>query len=343
MTDSSKNVYALLLAGGSGERLWPLSRRDKPKQLLSIEDDKTLLEDTIKRVASLVPKERMWVVTTEHQAEEIASIVEDSVVLVNIETQARNTGPAILLNCLAIQANNPQAIVAVFPSDHYITNSKNFNEFLIHAIDSAQTSQRIVSIGVKPSYPATGFGYIEYDARKKEFPYKLKKFIEKPSAARAQKLIEKPNVLWNTGIFCAPVSVLVEEFEQYTPTLFNAVKSYWIDGAPYENVPSIAVDYAVMEQSKKISVLPASFVWCDVGNLATFMALRAHQHEVDVIAIDSENNLIDVQKNLVALIGIDDLCIVQTDDILLIAKRSETEKVKLVLETLKTNSFDEYL
>ncbi len=343
MAHKSKKIYALLLAGGSGERLWPLSRKDKPKQLLSIENERSLLEDTVERIASMVPRENIWVVTTEQQMEEIAGAVQDRVGLVTVEPESRNTGPAILLNCMAIQANDPEALVAVFPSDHYIAQTKHFSEFIVHALDSADTLQRIVSVGVKPSYPALGYGYIEYEATKHEFPCKVKKFIEKPTAKRVQALMKKENVLWNTGIFCAPVGLVVEEFENHAPELFKAVKSYWIDGASYANVPAVAIDYALMEKSKKISVLPANFVWCDVGNLATFMSLRAQQHEVDIIEIDSNNNLIDVQKNLVALISVEDLCIVQTDDILLVAKRSETDKVKLVLETLKHNSFDEYL
>jgi mannose-1-phosphate guanylyltransferase/mannose-6-phosphate isomerase len=330
------------MAGGSGERLWPLSRQNKPKQLLAIENE-SLLGSTIERISSLVRQENIWVVTTEQQLEEIASLVQDMAGLVTVEPLSRNTGPAILLSCLALQAQDADALVMVLPSDHYMAKTKDFGEFLLHALDSAEKQQRIVSIGVKPSYPVQGYGYIEYDTKKTEFPYKVKKFIEKPTEKRLEALMKKPNVLWNTGMFCAPVRVIIEEFEKYAPDVFNAVKAHWIDGAPYEDVPAIAIDYAIMEKSKRTSVLPANFIWCDVGNLATFMSLRSQQHEVDVIEVDSDNNLIDVQKNLVALIGVEDMCIVQTEDILLIAKRSETDKVKLVLETLRHNSFDEYL
>lgn len=343
MTDATKKVYALLLAGGNGERLWPLSRRAKPKQLLSIEEQQSLLEDTVARVAPLVKQENMWVVTTEQQLEYIAPVVHDTVGFIMTEPELKNTGAAVLLNSLVIQAHEPEALVTVFPTDHYLPDAKKFNEFMTHVIDSAHTTNKIIILGLKPTYAATGYGYIEYDEKSKTVPYKVKRFVEKPSEARAKKFLSSPHALWNTGIFCAPVSVLINEFECHAPELFEAVKAYWLEGAPYSDVPAISIDYAVMKKSKELSVLPAHFVWSDVGNLDTYLTLCSAQQETQLVEVDSHNNLVNVREKLVALIGIEDLCIIQVDDILLVAKRNETDKVKLVLDTLKQNNFDEYL
>lgn len=343
MTDTPQKVYALLLAGGNGERLWPLSRRARPKQLLSLEEQQSLLEEAVARVAPLVPQDNMWVVTTEQQLEYIAPVVHDTVGFIMTEPELKNTGAAILLNSFVIQAHDPAALVAVFPTDHYIPDAKKFHDFMVHVIDSARITQKIVILGLKPTYAATSYGYMEYDEKSKSVPYKVKRFVEKPSEARAQKFLASPYSLWNTGIFCAPVSVLIDEFEHHAPELFEAVKAYWLDGEPYSKVPSISIDYAVMKKSKKLSVLPAHLAWSDVGSLDTYLSLCSTQQETQLVEVDSQNNLVNVREKLVALIGIEDLCIIQVDDILLVAKRNETDKVKLVLDTLKQNNFDEYL
>lgn len=339
-----RSVYAIVLAGGSGERLWPLSRRNQPKQLLALEAHQTLLEDTIERIAPVVHQDHIWVVTTQQYMNAIAALVQHKVGIITLEPSPRNTAPAILLACFSIYAQDPEALVVVLPSDHYIPARDTFIEFVTHALDCATQTDRIVMLGAQPTYPATGYGYIEYNPQQ-SYPCDVIKFHEKPSLAVAQAYLHSGRMLWNIGIFCAQVQVLLEEFEQLVPDVYKTVRAYWIEGQPYEQVPAIAVDYAIMEKSARLAVLPANFVWYDVGNLNSYLSLRSHykKFESEIIAVDSHNNLIEVQHDLVALIGVDNLCIVQVDGILLIAKRDETEKVKQVLETLRQHNADEYL
>jgi mannose-1-phosphate guanylyltransferase len=339
-----KNLYALILAGGNGERLWPLSRQEKPKQLLTIDENRSLLEDTVSRISGMVDKKNIWVVTTQQHADSVASLIQEEVGLVTIEPQAKNTGPAILFNCLVIHADNPDAVIMILPSDHYIPQTQTFIEFMTHAVDIAKQQEKIVIFGARPTYAATGYGYIEYD-QQQSFPCDVIKFHEKPAAALAQQYIASNAMLWNVGVFCARASVFIEEFKKHAPQLYEAIKNYWLEGQSYEHVPAISVDYAVIEKSSNVVVLPVNFVWCDVGNLDTFLALRSKykKDSFELVEVDSHNNLVEVNNRLVALVGVNNICVVESEGILLIAKRDETEKVKLVLETLKYNNSDEYL
>jgi mannose-1-phosphate guanylyltransferase len=229
------------------------------------------------------------------------------------------------------------------PTDHYIPSKNTFIEFLTHAIDCAQQQERIVLLGAQPTYPATGYGYIEYK-KNKSFPCDVVSFHEKPSEAIAQQYVSSGTMLWNIGISCAQVSVMIQEFETNAPALFDAVIKYWHNQQPYNTAPSESIDYAVMEKSKNLCVLPINFVWCDVGNLNTFVSLCDHKKEIPhIVSVDSHNNVVTTNQGLVALIGIENMCVVQTEDVLLIAKRDETEKIKQVLEQLKQEQFDEYL
>ncbi len=343
--ETKRNVYALLLAGGSGERLWPLSRRNSPKQFLPLKDHSSLLQDTIERISPLIPFSQRWVVTTAHQADDIAAHISSEVGLISVEPTARNTGPAVLLNCLAIYEMDPTAIVVIVPTDHHIAPHKTFIEFLTHAIDSAQEQERIILLGATPTYAAQGYGYIEYE-KGTSLPYRVTRFHEKPDAQHAQEYLNSDSMLWNIGISCAQVSVMIREFEITAPLLYDAVKGYWQDHQPYEAIPALSLDHAVLEKSKRISVFPVSFRWCDVGSLTTYLSLNEQYNKQEmphVVSIDSQNNLVNVKQDVVALIGVENMCIVQTDDVLLIARRDETEKVRQVLEKLKNSSFDDYL
>ena len=341
----NEHLYVILLAGGGGERLWPLSRRNKPKQLLTLDEQSTLVQQTVARIAPLVKREHIWIVTAACYEHDLRVLIGDDVGLFVVEPTARNTAAAVMLSCLMLQVLDPEATVLILPTDHYIPSVEKFNEFVSHAIDCAKTSEDIILFGVRPTYPATGYGYITYDKNKEAVPYPVSAFHEKPVEAVAQQLIDTGSSLWNIGIFCGRVSILVREAEKHAPDIFKAVSSYWLEGTAYDTIPSLSFDHAVIEKSTSLSVLPVDLVWCDVGNLTSFLSLqqRTRQNAPAVVAIDSQNNLIDVENKLVALIGIKDVCVVQVGAVLLIARRDETEKVKQVLEVLKYNKFDEYL
>lgn len=345
-----RHVYCIILAGGNGERLWPLSRQSKPKQLLSLCYDETLLDQAIKRVSPLVEQNHIWISTTEALAENIEQAVGTRIGKIVMEPGVRNTGPAILLCCLELQQEDPEAVVIFMPADSFIPNSDNgkFVAFLERATRYVSEQARITLLGVRPTYPATGYGYIEFEANASEpsiGPYPVTKFREKPSYEVAQSYIESGRMLWNIGMFVGKVSVFIDEFKRVAPKIHAGVAAYKGGTALYESVHADSIDYAVLEKSDQVSVLPVDFTWCDVGNVEVFLSLKERYgvSASNVVLVESHNNLINVPDKLVALVDVNDLCVVQTDDALLITKRSQAEKVKAVVKQLKHGKNSIYL
>jgi len=334
---SVDNVYCVLLAGGNGERLWPLSTHSKPKQLLTLGGTKTLLEQAVERAQHLVCNERIFVSTTEHHAALIKATLGNSFGGVIVEPVARNTAPAFLLSCLEIYKKDPDAVVVFAHADAFIPKVEPYVEFLHHAIDFAQTSDRITLLGLRPTYPATGYGYIGYHKTELSAPFPVTSFKEKPSEVIAREYVQSGTMLWNIGIFCARVEIFLQQFQEHAPEVYAGVTAYCAGTRSYDQIPAASVDCAVMEKSDRISVLPVDFVWYDVGNVEVFLTLQEQFSDArnTVIAIDAHNNLVDAGGIPVALVGVDDLCVVRTDQALLITKRGDSEKVKLALQEFK--------
>lgn len=332
------NVYIVILAGGKGERLWPLSRTRKPKQLLSLYRNKTLLELTIERVQELVPRNNLWVMTTKQYEDDIQKTIGDSVGTLFSEPSTQNTGPAIIYTCLALQKINPQATVIFLPADHYIPDKKAFHTALEKAVQFAQKSNQIVLLGNRPTFPATGYGYIEYAANtKKSDLFSVTKFHEKPNAQTAEQYINQKNMLWNGGMFTGHVATFVEQCKQHAPDLYTEVANFIEKNSPYADITPVSIDHAIMERSKKIAVLPVDFTWSDIGNLKVFLELKhqLEQQKSQVVSFNAQNNSIEAPNKLVALLDVDNLCIVETDDVLLIGKQGSVEQVKKLLTQLK--------
>lgn len=333
-------VYAVILAGGKGERLWPLSRQKFPKQLLQL-SHKSLLEHTRDRLAAFVDHEAIKVVTLQEQADALSHYFDRNALL--CEPCPRNTAPAILLSCLTIAHENPDAVVLFYPADHYITEVEKFLAVQELALKHSQQNDCITLIGIKPTHPATGFGYIEYVPSTGGICH-VKQFHEKPKLEQAQHYFQSNAMVWNVGIFCGKVSVFLEEFKRLAPDMYVLVEEYYRTRniEAYKKVESISVDYALMEKSNNLMVIPADFAWSDVGNLATFLSLQEPQELQKPLQIHASNNLV-MSKTLTVLIGVDDLCIVQTDDVLLIAKRDDVELVKNAVNELKKKNLEHYL
>ncbi len=344
----SMTHYAVILAGGKGERLWPLSREKRPKQILPFVNDHSLLEDTLNRLATIVPEKDRFVVTTEQQKNIIEQHCKNNINSLLIEPASRNTAPAILLSCLLLARQDPEALVIFLPADPYIPDTQKFVQSIAHAFEYGKHHEKIVLFGVKPTFPATGYGYIEFKEAHDQVG-SIIKFHEKPSREIAEKYASMPSMLWNIGIFCGKISVFLQQFQKHVPDMYTSLQQYVRspNQALYEALPSISIDYAVMEKTKDIVVMPVDFSWSDVGNLETFLSLQQKYSRNDVhnrIEIKAHNNLITADsKKLVALLGVDDLCIVDTPDALLIMKRSEAENVKQIVAELKKKGLERYL
>lgn len=341
-------MYGLILAGGFGQRLWPLSRENYPKQFLTVGSSKNLLEQSINRFEGLVNPDNIWIVTAEKYASRITSFLTHPIKRMIIEPDMRNTGPAILYSCFKLYEKNPNAVVLFVPADSYIPEKDYavFRSFLHKAAFFAAEHDQIVLFGVQPTYPAVGYGYIEYEKKRGcDGIFPVERFHEKPSLAVAKNYIQQKNMLWNTCIFVAQVKTFINEFASVAPDLYAEVRAFCNGEKLYEEITSISVDYAVMERSSRVWVLPVDFSWRDVGTIDVFLSIKSQTVGLpqNVINIDAHNNAVEVPDKLVAFVGVNDLCVVETPDALLITKRSEVEKVRAVVAHLKKENKTEYL
>jgi mannose-1-phosphate guanylyltransferase/mannose-6-phosphate isomerase len=338
------HVYGVVLAGGSGERLWPLSRTAYPKQLLAVGTEESLLEQAIHRLGQFLPKERIFVSTTRGHQIAIEAAVGDRVGGLLVEPGARNTAPALTLCCLRLYERDPQALIVFVPADPYIpaSDSETFCSILATMIEHSARLPEITLCGVKPTCPATGYGYIAYEQGAGAVP--VLAFKEKPSADLAQRYVDSGMMLWNTGIFCAQARVFLEEIKLHAPTLYDDVCAVHAGTKSYDQVEATSIDYAVLEKSAHVAVVPASFSWCDVGNLSVLLSLAAkNSGRQQVVSVAADNNLVSAPNKLVALVGVHDLCVVETDDVLLICKQSEAEQVRSVVASLRQRKLSHLL
>lgn len=343
-TPAEQELYCVVLSGGSGERLWPLSRHDKPKQFLSLVDEKSLLELTFDRLENIKAKKHYWTVTTANLAPKITSLMQNRIEHIVVEPARRNTAPAILLTCLEIFEKDPNGLVLFLPSDQHIPDQNALAQAINTILTIIIDPRHIILVGVKPTYPATGYGYIEFDQTQNGI-VPVKAFHEKPCEVMAQEYFLSSTMVWNTCIFYGKASTFIEQYQRYAPEVYQKVIEFRQGADTYTNVPDISIDYAVLEKSSFVSVLPVNFDWSDIGNLSTFLSARSQTTKPDhgTICINCANNLVHTHKKLVALVDVEDLCIADTEDVLLIVPCQKAEHVKLALgQAKKEDAFKTY-
>ncbi len=355
LSGHKKTIYPVLLAGGTGTRLWPVSRDLHPKQLVRFTGKNTLIQATIKRLEPAIDTEKTRIVCQEthfheivHQIEELGIEPEGKLIC---EPCGRNTAPAVLLAALNIQQEEEGAILCVFPADHVIENINAFHHRIESAIKLAAKGY-VVSFGVQPDYPETGYGYIEGDKEISDGALSIKKFVEKPNRETAKKYIKAGNFFWNSGIFAFSVSVIVEEFKHHQPQLLMTMERMLrpkgiLNKKAYERLPNISIDYAIMEKTKKGVVLPSDFQWSDIGSwksLYDFLPKDKNMNVImgDVITKDTENSFILSHDRLVATNKMKNTVVVETPDAVFVSDLDNSRNVKSIAQELKKIGRKEY-
>ncbi len=343
-------MYAIILAGGTGSRLWPMSRDLYPKQFIALNGNNSLLQSTVKRLKNIVRDDKILCITNIKLANDVkfqlAQINSNAVVIA--EPMVKNTAPAIACAVQYIKnISNSDEEILVLPSDHLIKDTEAFENTIKKAQILAE-EEYIVTCGVKPSYAETGYGYIQTSDELKN-GYKIKTFVEKPDETAAEKYIEAKNVFWNSGIFCAKTSVWEQEIKKYAPEIFENVKKLDCSQALsipyniYENMPDISIDYAVMEKSPKAAMVVMESDWNDLGSWKSLYEVKEKDNngnviEGNVIANNVKNSLIYSDKKLVAVSGLEDIILVETEDAVMACKKEEAQDVKKLYNKLAQNN-----
>ena len=352
------------MAGGIGSRFWPMSRRDNPKQFLSIVGEDTLIQNTVARLNGIIPIENCHVVThsryVENTLEQIPALPAENVFA---EPISRNTAPCIAYAALKLYQKDPDAIMVVLPADHVIRNVRKFHEALKVGIAKAAEENALVTIGIEPTFPSTGYGYIQFDPEDSEDQSELsalfvKTFAEKPNIETAERFLDSSDFLWNSGMFIWRVDSILYAIEKHLPDVFESFSSLK-EGltedeelkavlSSFKACPSISIDDGVMERADKVYVVPGSFDWSDVGDWKAVFELRekgksGNAVEGNVILHDASRCFVQAGDKLVALIGVEDLIVVNTEDALLVCHKEATQRVKNVVDYLYTHRLDKYV
>jgi len=354
---SNGQVHAVILAGGTGSRLWPLSRQHLPKQFLTLDGDASLLQTTINRLSPVIEAGNVLIVTQESFAkgEAYHALLPYQSLF---EPVGRNTAPAIALAAARLMAEGADPIMVVLPADHVIKDEIQFRERLKIAIAAAEQN-KLVTFGIRPTRPDTGFGYIKAHAVDTSDVYAVERFTEKPDLVSAEQFLAEGNYFWNSGMFVWRASVIMAEIEQHLPAVYRIVQDIVAESRVSGNfqravethfaaMPSISIDYGVLEKSSNVSLIPCDIGWNDVGSWQALHEISAQDEngnalQGNIIAVDCKNSLIRTEKRLVAAIGLEDLCVVETADAILISRSDQTQRVREVVDALQLRGASEHV
>ncbi|MBR6968231.1 MAG: mannose-1-phosphate guanylyltransferase [Ruminococcus sp.] len=353
------NITAVIMAGGRGERFWPKSRNASPKQFLSLtKDGETMIQKTVKRLMPIVKAEDVYIVTnaayTELVREQLPDIPEENILA---EPCARNTAPCIAFAAAVIGRKYEDAVMLVLPSDHLIGYEDIYINTLKKAVRAAENGKNLVTIGITPEYPETGYGYINFGAEKGDV-YEVERFVEKPDLPTAKKYLASGKYLWNSGMFVWKVSSIMANLRELMPDIYEgALRIGEAFGTPgftevlakeFSAFRSESVDFGIMEKADNIYTIPGSFGWDDVGSWLAVERINETDDDHnfingDVVTVDTKRTTVCGGKRLVAAIGTRDLIIVDTDDVLLVCSKNNTQDVKKVIAQLKEQNRTELI
>jgi mannose-1-phosphate guanylyltransferase len=363
---------ALIMAGGNGSRFWPLSRKDRPKQFLKLNSDKkTLLEQTVERINLIIPKEQIFIATNKNYEaavkEKLDYIPAENIIL---EEVSKNTAPAITMAVLKIENAYPGSTILILPSDHLIKGEKNFTDLLLKAGEVAEKKSAVLTIGIEPTYPETGYGYIHVSSKQTLFDdqeyYQVENFEEKPDLKTAEKYLTLGSYYWNSGIYITPAKILLEEIENNLNQLYNKCKKIMeiseyqnlsqigqktkIEKIKelYEKLENISIEYGVIEKLENLYLLKADFIWDDLGSWTSLERVNKKNSDNNIVVgkhlgIDTNDSIIYSCNRIVTTIGIKNLIIVNTGDAVLICDKNKAQDIKELRNLIEKENLDEYL
>jgi len=343
--------YAVVMAGGVGSRFWPRSRKTLPKQLLNLFGEFTMIQETVRRLDGFIDADKIFVITNKVQKalieEQLPQIPKDNIVA---EPVGRNTAPCVALAAAIINEIKNDAVIITLPADHLITDTKKFRQSLQSAAEFAHQSKGLVTFGIEPKRPDTGYGYINFDREEiKPQVHKVKKFVEKPNLETAQQYLASGEYLWNSGMFIWRADVVLDEIKHHLPEIFNSIIMLNKDPSSsnfyrelddiYPDLRSISIDYGIMEKSDKVFLVKSNFDWSDVGSWETAYELLQKDADMnakigDVFSAGSKNSFVYSPDKFAAVVGMDNVIVINTEDALLVCNRNNVQDVRKVVDFL---------
>ncbi len=354
-------LTAVIMAGGVGERFWPKSRQNCPKQFLSLTSDgETMIQKTVKRLAPLISQKDIYIITNAHYLslvqEQLPDLPPENVIA---EPCPRNTAPAIGLAASLIQKKYDDAVMFFLPSDHLIHHEHSYINTLRKASHAALQDKTLITLGITPTYPETGYGYIKYQQDgAQDGVYPVECFVEKPDLQTAEAYLQSGNYLWNSGMFIWKASSILHSIKKYMPELYQGLQTiaeaygtenfHEVLNHKFPELPSESIDFGVMEKANHIFTIPGDFGWDDVGSWLALERINQTDEndnmlDGDILSIDSHNCTVAGNGRMIALLGVQDLVIVDTDDALLICNKNQTQDIKKILAELKAEKKSELL